>query len=87
MMVLQIEAPETIRLVERLSDLTGESAETVVQVALRERLARFRTPEEEAERRARVYALVKQLQARFKEHPEAMVDHGELLYGEDGLPR
>ena len=86
-MALQINAPETIRLVEELARRTGEGAETVVQVALQERLARLRTPEEEAERRARVYALVRQLQAEFKKHPEAIVDHGELLYGEDGLPK
>jgi hypothetical protein len=86
-MTLQIKAPETIRLVEELARRTGEGAETVVQVALQERLARLRTPEEEAERRAQVYALVKELQASFKEHPEAAVDHGELLYGDDGLPR
>jgi hypothetical protein len=86
-MALQIEAPETIRLIEDLSRRTGESAETVVRVAVQERLARMRTPEEEAARRARVYALVKELQAIAKEHPEAIVDHGELLYGEDGMPR
>ena len=86
-MALLLEAPETIRLVEELARRTGEGAETVVQVALQERLARLRTPDEEAERRARVYALVKQLQADFTEHPEAAVDHGELLYGEDGLPK
>jgi hypothetical protein len=45
------------------------------------------TPEAKEKRRARVYALVHELQAHFKERPEAAVDHGELLYGEDGLPR
>ena len=47
----------------------------------------LRTPEEEAERRARVYALVKVLQASFKAHPEAGVDLEEFLYDEDGLPK
>jgi hypothetical protein len=86
-MALHIDAPETIRLIEDLSRRTGESAETVVRVAVQERLARLRTPEEEAERRARVYALVKELQASFKAHPEVAVDVDELLYGEDGLPK
>jgi hypothetical protein len=86
-MALQIKAPETIRLVEELARRTGEGAETVVQVALQERLAHLRTPEEEAERRARVYALVHELAGYFKEAPEMITDHGELLYGEDGLPR
>ena len=74
-----------------LKNLRGErakSAETVVQVALQERLARLRTPEEEAERRARVYALVHELAGYFQEALGGdYVDHGELLYGEDGLPR
>jgi hypothetical protein len=86
-MALQIEAPETIRLIEDLSRRTGESAETVVRVAVQERLARMRTPEEEAARRARVYALVHELAGYFKEAPEMITDHGELLYGDDGLPR
>ena len=86
-MALQIEAPETIRVIQELARRTGQSEERAVDAAVRERLARLRTPEEEAERRAEVYALVKQLQAHFKEHPEAAIDHGELLYGEDGLPK
>jgi len=86
-MALQIEAPETIRLVEELARRTGEGAETVVQVALQERLARLRTPEEEAERRARVYALVHELATSIKESGVPLEDPDEFLYGEDGLPR
>ena len=86
-MVLQIEAPETIRVIRELAKRTGQSDERVVDVAVREQLARLRTPEEEAERRAEVYALVRELQASFKEHPEAAVSLEELLYDEDGLPK
>ena len=86
-MALQIEAPETIRLVEELARRTGEGAETVVRVAVQERLARLRTPEEEAERRARVYALVHELATSIKESGVPLEDPDELLYGEDGLPR
>jgi len=86
-MALQIEAPETIRLVKELARRTGEGAETVVQVALQERLARLRTPEEEAERRAGVYALVQALATSIKESGVPLEDPDELLYGEDGLPR
>jgi hypothetical protein len=86
-MAFQIEAPETIRLIEELSRRTGESAESAVEVAVRERLARLRTPEEEAERRARVYALVHELATMIKESGVPLEDPGELLYGEDGLPR
>jgi hypothetical protein len=86
-MALQIKAPETIQLIEDVSRRTGESAETVVRVAVQERLARMRTPEEEAARRARVYALIDELAEYRKDAPEITTDHGELLYGEDGLPR
>ena len=86
-MALQIEAPETIRVIRELAQRTGQSEERVVDVAVREQLARLRTPEEEAERRARVYALVHELAGYFNEAPEMITDHGELLYGEDGLPR
>ena len=85
-MAPQIEAPETIRLVEELARRTGEGAETVVQVALREQLARLRTPEE-AEQRARVYALVHNLAAAIKESGVPLEDPDELLYGDGGLPR
>ena len=86
-MALQIEAPETIQLIEDLSRRTGEDVETVVQVALRERIARLPTPEQEAERQTEVYALVKQLQTIVKESGVPIEDPGELLYGDDGLPR
>jgi hypothetical protein len=86
-MALEIEAPETIRLIEDLSRRTGESVETVVRVAVQEKLARLRTPEEEAERRARVYALVHELATSIKESGVPLEDPDELLYGEDGLPR
>jgi hypothetical protein len=41
----------------------------------------------EAQRRADVYALVKELGAAFREAGITSVDHGELLYDENGLPR
>ncbi|MFT4038516.1 MAG: hypothetical protein QM692_10075 [Thermomicrobiales bacterium] len=42
----------------------------------------------EAARRHRIYAAVRQLQAAFRQHPAAVIDHAELLYDdESGLPR
>jgi hypothetical protein len=41
----------------------------------------------EAQRRADVYALVKELGAAFRDAGITSVDHGELLYDENGLPR
>lgn len=86
-MALQIEAPETIRLVEELARRTGESAEIVVENALRAEFERLQDSEEEAQRRAEIYALVKELGALFRETPNLVTDPGELLYGEDGLPK
>jgi hypothetical protein len=86
-MALQIEAPETIRAIRELARRTGQSDERAVDKAVRDQLAKLRTPEEEAERRAEVYALVRELQASFKAHPEAAVNLEELLYDEDGLPK
>jgi hypothetical protein len=86
-MALLIEAPETIRLIEVLARRTGEGTETAIAVAVRERLARLCTPEEEAVRRARVYALVESIQASVKASGVPVADADELLYGEDGSPR
>ena len=86
-MALQIEAPETIRVIRELAQRTGQSEERVVDAAVRERLARMRTPEEEAERRARVYAIVQDLQARFKASGQPILDPDELFYYENGLPK
>jgi hypothetical protein len=72
-MALQIEAPGTIRLVEELSRRTGETAESAVDTAVRERLARLRTPEEERERIERLEALVDRLAARFKASGQPLV--------------
>jgi antitoxin VapB len=86
-MVVQITDPQTIRVIEGLSRRTGRTLEQEVDIAVHERLARLRTSEEEAERRAKVYETVKQLQAAFKASGLPLIDHGELLYDENGLPR
>ena len=85
-MALQIQKPETVRLVEELARRTGESPETTVEIAVRERMARLRTPEEEERRRAKLEALVESLSSRITE-PYRSLDHGDWLYDDDGLPR
>jgi hypothetical protein len=54
---------------------------------VREYRARLRTPEEEARRWNELQALADSLAARFKAPGRPLVDHGELLYDENGLPR
>lgn len=85
-MALQIETPASIELIDELSRRTGESTETVVEVALRERLARLRTPEQEARRRERLEALIESINSGLTE-PYRSLDHGDWLYDEDGLPK
>lgn len=84
-MSLNIKNAETFRLAHELAELTGESVTGAVTTAVRERLER--------ERRARQPGVADRLldigrdtAARL---PEALrlVDHGDLLYDERGLPR
>lgn len=86
-MALQIEAPQTIRLVEELARRTGKSAETVVENAVQAEFDRLQEFEEEAQRRAEIYALVKELGDLFRETPDLVTDPAELLYDENGLPK
>jgi hypothetical protein len=86
-MTLRIESPQILRLINQISALTGEGAETVVAVALRERLELLDEAEAEAQRWREVYALVRELGATFREAGISSVDHGELLYDENGFPR
>jgi hypothetical protein len=73
--------------IRELAQRTGQSEERVVDVAVRERLAQLRTPEEEEERRARMYTIVQDLQARFKASGQPIVDPDELFYDDYGLLR
>jgi antitoxin VapB len=84
-MSLNIKNEEAHRLAQELADLTGESLTTAVTQALRERLERKqrlqRLPLAE-----RLLRIGQDCAARLKE-PYKSVDHGELLYDEQGLPR
>ncbi|MFT4038515.1 MAG: type II toxin-antitoxin system VapB family antitoxin [Thermomicrobiales bacterium] len=97
-MALQIENAVIAQLIRETAARTGESDETVIETALLERLERLpeSSPEAsparpidaaEAARRQRIYAAVRELQEAFRQHPEAVIDHAELLYDEDGLPK
>jgi antitoxin VapB len=82
---LNIKNGEAHRLAQELAALTGESMTAAVIEALRERLDRLRQ-ERRASLADRLLAIGKDCAAHLKE-PFRSVDHGELLYGEDGLPR
>ena len=84
-MSLNIKNDEAYRLTQELSRLTGESLTTAVTVAVRERLERLREQPDD-NRFERLLAIAKDAAPRFKE-PWRTIDHGDLLYGEDGLPK
>jgi antitoxin VapB len=81
---LNIKNPEAHRLARELAALTGESMETAITEALREHLARVRR-ERQAPLAAHLLAIGKDCAAHLKE-PSRSIDHGDSLYGADGLP-
>lgn len=86
-MSLNIKNPETNRLARELSDLTGESLTEAVTLALRERLARMRSTEDQVQaRKDALMAIGRDIASRLSPEVRA-IDHGELLYDERGLPR
>ena len=84
-MSLNIKNDEAHRLAQELAGLTGESMAAAVTVAVRERLERMRR-DRESPLSERMLAIGKDCAPRLKE-PFRSVDHGELLYDDDGLPR
>ncbi len=85
-MSLNIKNPDTYRLVKELADLTGESMTAAVTEAVRERLQRLRDAGADVGVAERIHAIAVEMRARL---PEDFfdIDHGDLLYDEDGLPR
>lgn len=83
-MGLNIKNPEVHRLARELADLTGESMTQAIALALRERLERERRRREVDAKIARA----KQIIAEAGPFPGAhSLDHGDLLYDEQGLPK
>ena len=85
-MSLNIKNAETYRLVRQLADLTGESLTGAVTEAVRERLERLTAAEGRAGMAERLHAIAVDMRSRL---PDDFfdVEHGDLLYDEDGLPK
>ncbi len=85
-MSLNIKNPETHRLAKELAGLTGESMTEAITTAVRERLERIREAENGGGMAERIHAIAAEMRARL---PEDFfdVEHGDLLYDEDGLPK
>ena len=84
-MALNIKNDETQRLVQQLTQLTGENQTTAITEAVRERLQRVRSQRGEGLAK-RMLAIGKECASRLKS-PYNSPDHGDLLYGDDGLPK
>jgi len=84
-MSLNIKNPEAHKLAQQLAALTGESMASAVTVAVRERLDRV-CIQQGGDLAERLLAIGKDCAGRMKE-PFRSVDHGDLFYGADGLPR
>lgn len=84
-MSLNIKNEETHRLAKELARLTGESMAGAVNEALRERLERVRGKSKE-ETLERLLKIGRECAAHLKE-PYKSIDHGDLLYDEEGLPK
>ena len=83
-MGLNIKNEGTYRLVQELSQLTGESMTAAVTSAVKEKLDKERPSERS--RFDRMMEIARDAASRIKE-PWKSIDHGELLYDEKGLPR
>lgn len=84
-MGLNIKNEETHRLVRKLATLTGESMTTAIRVAVEERTERV-AAERQKGLAERLLAIGKAAAPLWRE-PFRSTEHGDLLYGEDGLPK
>ena len=85
-MSLNIKNGETYRLVRELADLTGESLTSAVTKAVQERLDRLKRAEQGDGMAQRIHAIAADMRARLP-GDFFEVDHGDLLYDDDGLPK
>jgi antitoxin VapB len=83
-MTLNIKHPEAHKLAKALQQETGETMTHAVVQALRERLEKIKQQREPEATAAELLAIGRRC-ARVRKGPA--VDHGTLLYDQNGLPR
>lgn len=85
-MGLNIKNDETCRLAGELARLTGETKTGAITVALRERLDRERL-RRDTDTRARELRAIAERCAQLMGPGPSAVEHGDMLYDEQGLPK
>jgi antitoxin VapB len=85
-MGLNIKNAETVRLIEELAALTGESKTAALTEAVRARIEHLTRQEKRKDLAERLLEISQRTAPLFKE-PYKSVEHGDLLYDEMGLPK
>ena len=85
-MGLNIKNDETCRLAGELARLTGETMTGAITVALRQRLAREKRLRNADARVEELLAIGRRC-AELLEPGPSVVEHGDLLYDDRGLPK
>ena len=85
-MGLNIKNDETCRLAGELARLTGETMTGAITVALRERLKREKR-RRSIEARSRELRAIAERCAKLMGPGPSAVEHGDMLYDEQGLPK
>ena len=80
---LNVKDSEAYRLAEAITAVTGESLTSAVKVSLRERYERLKKRRNKATLEE-LMAISKRAAAHFK---KPYLDHADLLYDENGLPK
>lgn len=84
-MSLNIKNEETCQLAAELARLTGESKTGAIKIALRQRLDRELRIRSSTERLKEMRSIADRCARLLKPGPSA-VEHGDLLYDDQGLP-
>jgi antitoxin VapB len=84
-MSLNIKNEEAHRLAKQLSTVTGETLTEAVTQSLRERLLRLNS--QQADDLVERLGLIGKSCSEHMKEPFLSRDHGDLLYGPDGLPK
>ncbi|MXY12273.1 MAG: protein transcription factor [Acidimicrobiaceae bacterium] len=85
-MSINIKNEETCQLADELAQLTGDTMTGAITVALRERLQRERNQRSAQATVQRLLAIGEHCAAMMGDGPSA-VEHGDLLYDDQGLPK